>query len=233
MRSWGWKRWLVILPIAAVVTVVGGTWVYLNVIQEPAPERLALSEPSSTGEATGASIDAATDPDGEWRIADGSVVGYRVEEVLFGQHSEAVGRTEAVTGSITVTGTTIPASEFSVDMTAVTSDESRRDTQFHGRIMETARYPTASFTLTEPIELGSIPDEDVEETFEATGDLTLHGVTRSVTFETTGRWTGSTIQIVGSIPVTFADYGIGNPSFAGVVTTEDHGTLEFLLNLER
>ena len=34
----------------------------------------------------------------------------------------------------------------------------------------------------------------------------------------------------GSVPVTFADYSIPNPSFAGVVTTQDHGVMEFLVN---
>jgi hypothetical protein len=36
--------------------------------------------------------------------------------------------------------------------------------------------------------------------------------------------------VTGSIPVTFADWGIPNPSFSGI-TTEDHGTVEFLVNL--
>ena len=31
----------------------------------------------------------------------------------------------------------------------------------------------------------------------------------------------------------FADYNIANPSFAGTVTTDDHGTLEFLLNFTK
>jgi hypothetical protein len=38
---------------------------------------------------------------------------------------------------------------------------------------------------------------------------------------------------VGQIPITFADWGIGNPSFAGVVSTEDNGLLEFSLVLQR
>jgi len=36
----------------------------------------------------------------------------------------------------------------------------------------------------------------------------------------------------GSIPVTFADYGIANPSF-GPVSTEDNGEVEFLLAFTR
>ena len=39
----------------------------------------------------------------------------------------------------------------------MTSDEQRRDSQFQGRIMDTATYPTATFELTEPITLDSLP----------------------------------------------------------------------------
>ena len=37
------------------------------------------------------------------------------------------------------------------------------------------------------------------------------------------------IEVAGDIPVLFSDYNIQNPSFAGFVTTQDHGLLEFLL----
>jgi hypothetical protein len=57
-------------------------------------------------------------------------------------------------------------------------------------------------------------------------------VTRAVTLEVTGRYTGSQVQVAGSIPITFADWNIGNPSF-GPVSTEDHGVLEFALNFDR
>ena len=115
---------------------------------------------------------------------------------------------------------------FTVDMTTVASDESRRDDQFNGRIMETDLFPTATLTLTEPIDLGTVPDANTDVAAEATGDLTLHGVTMSVTFDIAGRYTGSQVEIAGSIPITFADWDIENPSF-GPVTTEDHGVLEF------
>jgi polyisoprenoid-binding protein YceI len=141
-----------------------------------------------------------------------------------------VGRTNAITGSLSVAGSTVEKGDFTVDMTTVTSDESRRDEQFNGRIMETSVYPTATFTLTAPIDLGSLPDANTDVTATATGDLTLHGVTKAVTFDIEGRYTGSTVEIAGSIPITFADWGISNPSF-GPVTTEDLGVLEFSIVL--
>jgi polyisoprenoid-binding protein YceI len=99
--------------------------------------------------------------------------------------------------------------------------------------MQTSTYPTATFKLTQPTALGSAPADGVTVTKPVTGDLTLHGVTRSITFDASVKKTGSTIAASGSVPVVFADYKIGNPSYAGTVTTDDHGTLEFLLNFTR
>lgn len=231
MRMRSWKLWLAIGIAGAAIVLVGGPYVYIHFIEGKAPAPLALSSPSatpSTGETTGSS-GGGESTDGTWKVADGSIVGYRVKEVLFGQTNEAVGRTDAIDGSMAVTGTTVTTASFTVDMTTVTSDQTRRDNQFNGRIMETTTYPTATFTLAEPIELGSIPAEGVERTVRAKGALTLHGVTRTVEFELTGRYTNSTVQIAGSIPITFADWNIPNPSF-GPVSTEDHGVLEFALN---
>jgi polyisoprenoid-binding protein YceI len=220
-----WRMWLVVGLGALVVAVVGGPYLYIHFIQGDAPPPLALSSPSGGPSAAGGL-------DGTWAVSDGSVAGYRVKEVLFGQSNVAVGRTSGLSGSITVTGTTISAAEFTADMKAVTSDETRRDEQFNGRIMDTARYPTATFTLTEPIDLDPVPAQGTDVPAGATGELTLHGVTRSVTFDVTARLAGSAARVVGQIPITFADWNIPNPSF-GPVTTEDNGILEFSLDLTR
>jgi polyisoprenoid-binding protein YceI len=95
--------------------------------------------------------------------------------------------------------------------------------------MDTASYPTATLTLTQPVQLASLPADGVEVTETLTGNLTMHGVTRPVSFQVTARRSGSTIQAVGSIPITFADWNIANPS-GGPATTENHGVLEFLIN---
>jgi polyisoprenoid-binding protein YceI len=227
-----WKRWVAIGVLAAAVAVVGGPYVYIHLIEGRALAPLALTgadgaDGSGTaGSGSGSSLVAG----GTWRVASGSVVGYRVKEVLFGQSNEAVGRTGAVTGTVTVGGTTVRTATFTVDMTTVASDQDRRDAQFDGRVMETATYPTATFTLTQPLSLGSIPADGATRSVRARGNLTLHGVTRAVVFTLTARHTGSAVQVAGSIPVTFADWGIPNPSF-GPVSTEDHGVLEFALNL--
>ena len=96
--------------VVLVILVVGGPFVFIHFIEGKAPAKLTLS--AATGQA-GSS--AGTVPlDGEWSVTKGSVVGYRVKEVLFGQDNTAVGRTSDVTGSITISATSVTAGTFTV-----------------------------------------------------------------------------------------------------------------------
>ena len=226
----GWKLWTLIAGIAAVVVVAGGLLV-IHLIQGPSKKPLSLADAPTTT-ASGSPTTVLTTLDGTWKVTTGSTAGYRVKETLFGQSNTAVGRTTAITGSIALAGAKVPSGSFSVDMTKVASDRSLRDSQFQGRIMDTAQFPTATFTLTSPIDFGAIPKDNVKITPQATGKLQLHGTTKTVTVSLTAQRTGNTIQVLGSIPVTFADYGINNPS-GGPASVGDNGTLEFLLVLSK
>jgi polyisoprenoid-binding protein YceI len=230
MKSRGWSRWLSIGLIGAAALVVGGPFVYKTWISGDAPAPLALpSDGASPSPSTSTTPPASADSlDGTWTIADGTQVGYRVQEVLFGQNNEAVGRTSSVTGTFALNGTTVSAASFSADMATVTSDQSRRDRQFNGRIMDVGTYPKATFELTGPVQIGAVPADGVTGTATAQGKLTLRGTTKNVTVKLAGRRNGDKIQVSGSIPVTFAEWKIPNPSF-GPVTTKDRGLLEFLL----
>ncbi len=119
---------------------------------------------------------------GTWQVASGSVVGYRVNEVLAGQNNVAVGRTSDIAGHLTIRGATVTAASFTVQMATIKSDQSQRDAQFNGRIMDTSAYPTGALSLTAPIRLGALPGDGVIRTYHAAGNLTLHGRTRPVTF---------------------------------------------------
>jgi polyisoprenoid-binding protein YceI len=221
-------RWLVAAPVAVVALLAGGGWFYTHVVEGKAPDRLALSEASPSATSGTTSGGTAASADGTWTVTGDSQVGYRVDEVLFGSHATAVGRTGKVTGSLTVAGTKVTAATFTVDMASVSSDRERRDGQYRDRIMETGTYPTSSFTLTQPIDLGAVPASGATVTARATGKLTLHGQTKDVTFDLKARRTGTTVEVNGTIPVVFADWGIPDPSF-GPAQVEDHGELEFLL----
>jgi polyisoprenoid-binding protein YceI len=198
----------------------------------------ATTDPTDTTPTTDVPVDTQppageTDApaDGVWNITEASELGYRVKEILFGVDTVAAGRTNQITGSLTIDATRVTDAEFVVDVASIESDESRRDSQFRGRIMSTDEFPTATFTLTEPIELGTEAIEGATVEATATGELTLRGVTNTVTFDVTAGLENGRIAVLGSIPVVFADYLIANPSVGGI-TTEDNGVLEFVLAFE-
>jgi polyisoprenoid-binding protein YceI len=244
-----WWLWVLVGVLAVVALGYGAIFFYTEVLNDPEDEltvddlEAALGTAAPTTTAAPAPAGSSTVPttteapgpspvEGVWSVTSDSQVGYRVGENLFGVDTEGVGRTNQVTGSITIEGTQVAEGDFTVDMTTLESDDSRRDNQFRGRIMATDEFPTATFALTAPIELGRIPDEGEQITATATGDLTLRGITNPVTFDVTAQLTGERIGVLGSIPIVFADYDIPNPSIAGI-TTDDNGLLEFVLVFER
>ena len=219
---------------ALAVLVAGGTWIYIHLIEGPAPAPLSLKSSTKTSTGTASTGTASiTKVAGTWRVASGSIVGYRVDEVLAGQNNVAVGRTSTINGTMSISGTTVTSASFTVQMATIHSDQSQRDAQFNGRIMDTASYPTGTLTLASPVQLGVIPADGVVRTYQVAAHLTLHGHTRPVMFTLRAERTTAGIEVSGSIPVLFANWGIANPSFAGFVTTQDHGQLEFLVKLAR
>jgi polyisoprenoid-binding protein YceI len=224
--------WIIGIPVLLVVVFVGGPFVYINFIRDDAPDRLELS--TGTTQPSGSSTTAADTAtvDGEWSVRAGSIVGYRAREILFGQDAEAAGRTEDVTGVMTIASSSVDDASFTADLTTLESDSDNRDNQVQGRILNTAEFPNATFALTEPIELESIPGDRVPITVQATGDLTIHGTTRSVTFALAAQRIGETIEVNGSIPITWSEYNIGAPS-GGPAQVADDGEMEFLITFER
>lgn len=220
--------------LVTVVVIYAGIFLWTKVIH-PAEDKLNSDDltavvTDTSPKATDPAL--ASDVSGIWKATTKSTLGYRVKEVLGGLDTEAVGRTDQVTGELVIEASRLMAATFSVNVGTITSDSSKRDNQFTGNIMDVSTYPTADFVLTTPIDFGSIPLPGLQLTATATGDLTLHGVTRSVTFEVTTEYASNVIGVLGSIDITFADYGIANPSNA-FVSTGDTGLLEFVLAFER
>jgi polyisoprenoid-binding protein YceI len=228
------RRFRVPIAIAAVVllAVTAGPFIYINFIKAEPAERLSLDDVETTTTEGDGTEPAAEGIDGAWATTDQSRVQYRVPETLFGQSTEATGVADGITGTVEISGTTVSTVDVEVDMTTFESDESNRDGQFQGRIMETSVFPTATFTLTEPIDLGAVPADGEEITVEARGDLTMHGVTQSITFELTAKLTGDTFAVNATIPITFTDYGIDDPS-GGPASVGTDGELELLLVFSR
>jgi polyisoprenoid-binding protein YceI len=231
---------LVIVGVVVLVLALGGAYLLFASRTSDSPPPAALDPAPSTtaGQATGTTgAGGAATPDGTWQVSEdgSSYVGYRVREQLafLNSPNEAVGRSTAVTGTMEVAGDTVQKVRIEADLTRLTSDESRRDNAIRQRGLESERYPTATLELAEPIKLATTPVQGQEVRGQGKGRLTVHGVTREVDLDLRGRWSGSTIQVVGQLPVKMSDYQIQAPRFGPVVSIEDSAAVDFSLVFER
>jgi polyisoprenoid-binding protein YceI len=170
---------------------------------------------------------------GNWNATGDSVIGYRVKEILDGQSIEAAGRTNAITGTLLIEDTTAKSVALSVDVTKLTSDKAQRDRQVQGRILDTKNFPTAKLVLAAPIAFGKIPADKEIVSIDTKLSLTIKAATREVSVPIKARRVGETLEITGSIPIKWTDWGIDNPSLPPFVTTDDNGVLEFLVVFAR
>lgn len=220
-------NWVALALAVAAALLIGGPYLFFNLIEGSSPGRLHL--PAAPGVAGGPVTPGPVS--GNWVVTTGSLAGYRVDELLFGQAHTAVGRTSKVTGGMVVSGTEVTAADFTVDMASVKSDQGSRDVQFRGFIMDVANHPHATFRLTSSIQLGTVPAIGRAITAQAVGDLTLRGVRRSVTFTLQAeRVSADSIDVNAEIPIHFSLWHIPIPNFA-VARVGSTGTLEVLLHL--
>jgi polyisoprenoid-binding protein YceI len=210
----------------AVVVLVGGAFAAWYFLWRSDPEPRAAIEKTSTTQ--GGTLD------GTYTLTSGdpnSFVGYRVQEQFAAAvvESTATGRTSDVTGSFTITGSTVQEVDVLANLLTLTSDREMRDNRIKTLGLESERFPESRFVLVEPIELPKSPEVGETVTATAVGDFTLHGVTKRVDLEVEGRWDGRDVQVVGRLPIRFADYDMQAPNIGGFVSVRDEGEMELQL----
>lgn len=228
------RRWKLLLGLGALLGVMAYfavPYVYIHFINDPKPALTFENRDKELAKAGAAEPVSSTD--GEWFVTQPSTAGYRVKETLNGQSTSGVGRTNTVDGSFTLAGASIKSAEFNVDVSTLTSDQARRDKQVKGRLLATDEFPVATFTLNEPIALGTLPADGVTIAAKASGTLSLRGKDKPVTLDLQARRSGDKIEVLGNAALNFADFGIPDPSVKPFVSTEQSGVLEVSLTLSR
>ncbi|MGI8752318.1 MAG: YceI family protein [Acidimicrobiales bacterium] len=211
--------WLLGAVAMLVFAAIAGPFVYFHVVDGKAPALLAL--PASQGVAPGPI-------DGTWNVTKGSQVDYRVGEVLFGQNHTAVGQTSKVSGTMVISKSMVAAAHIKVDMGSIKSGNAGRDTVYRDHLLDTYSHPDGDFSLTRPLELDLIEANGGTVATQATGSLTLRGVTRQVTFPLQAKRDGANIAVAGSVPIRFSLWHIPDPSFA-ITRVSNEGTLDLVL----
>ncbi|MCB2222622.1 MAG: YceI family protein [Actinobacteria bacterium] len=230
-------RILVIAGLVALLLAAGAVWWFVFRDTSPPAPTLegAVAERTSTTEGSATTPQTDGGIEGEWVLADDgtSYVGYRVREELASIGAKtAVGRTPLVEAALVVEGGAVTTVQVDADLTGLQSDDDRRDGAIRRQALETATFPDAAFTLTAPITLpaGAADGEPIE--VSGTGDLTLHGVTRTVEVPLQAQLVDGRIVVVGSVEIAFADYDIDKPTSFAVLSVEDVGVMELLLVFE-
>jgi polyisoprenoid-binding protein YceI len=217
-----WWRWL--LAAAAVLVGVVVAAVALFIKLQPAPPPLAL--PTARASAPAGPLG------GTWAVGAGSVAGFRVQESALGFSNDVVGRTNAVTGTLTISSGRVTRAALRIDLAAVKVN-GKTAPQFASSL-GTRAHPAATFTLTQPVTLGTAFTSGATITRMAPGQLTMHGLSHPVTVTITGRRDGPELQAAGSIPVAFPGWDIKTPSGFGFLgSLANYGLAEFRLVLHR
>jgi polyisoprenoid-binding protein YceI len=237
-----------VLIAAVLVTVVvlaglGGAYAYFFSGLRTTPKPLTLSSKATSTPAASATTSGSSGATlaGNWTVSSGSLAGYRVQEQFAGQSAshEAVARTSSVSGGLSVqqssSGLQASSIKFTVQLANLKSvdqvagfDVSRRDS-IVSQTLSVSQYPDATFQA-QSVALPASAASGGTESLTIPGQLTIHGVTKSVQVTVQLKVSGSQAQAVGSATFQMTDFGVSPPQIP-ITTVQPKVTLEFQLAL--
>jgi polyisoprenoid-binding protein YceI len=224
VASKGVRRGLLATGVAVVALLAIGVVGILVIGTHRAPAPLALSSP--------APLMASGAAGGNWKVAAGSEVGYRVKEQFINQPgpTEAVARTTKISGGFRVegsgTGLSAVGIHFTADLAALQSQDKyanykvyQRDFFIRTIYLQTDQFPNADFTASS----ATIPDGIASGPVSVTvaGSLKVHGVTKAVTTQLQAQRNATGVEVAGSISVDMRDFGVEVPSISFTTAQPD------------
>lgn len=230
------KKQVILLSIIAAVIVLGiGAYAFLgDYLGNNVEIESVMTPPEETVPANGTSSVAVSSDElnGIWSIADGSKVYWSVttskETVNFVN--------ESVAGSWTVDlgDSTKMAGEGTLDMTALDSGNSQRDSHVKERedLLAVSQYPEATFTTTAITSESQAFTEGATVPLTIAGTLTVKGVEKAVTFDSNAMYQNGQLLLSGTTKVAFSDFGMTSPH-AVVLETENDLSVQLELVLEQ
>jgi polyisoprenoid-binding protein YceI len=143
---------------------------------------------------------------------------------------EVVGSTQTIEGQLQLDFadlSTLPGTNgFTVDMTSLTTDQSRRDNWVRENGPSFNRYPVAEFVATGLADTPLSYTQGEEVQFKMVGDLTVREITQPVTFDVIATFDGDTATGVATADLRMTDFDIEPPNFANTLTVADEFSVE-------
>ena len=240
------RYWLIIIPVVtALLTACAPA-------QTPTPAAASTQAPSIEATVTDSVSPTATtaplaatatgaSPSGSGStytlVPSKSEASFSVREQL-AQHAlpnDAIGKTNAISGSITLNpdGTIDSAnSKFVVDAATLQTDSSMRDGYFHRNILQTSQYPHVVFVPTEISGLPAALPQSGDVSFKVTGNLSIRDVTKPVTWDVTGTINNGEASGTATTSFTFEDFNLPQPKVPVVLSIVDKITLTVTVDLQ-
>jgi polyisoprenoid-binding protein YceI len=170
-------------------------------------------------------------------LTEGSA-SYRVTEQFVGIDfpNDAIGSSTVVSGTIGIAkdGTIVPGSKLTVDLRALKSDQDNRDNFIKKNTFQVDQYPSAEFVPTKITGLPLMIPMNGQNGFQLTGDLTIHGVTKPVTFQgiaTYGR--DNTVSGRAKTNFTFDYFGLTVPKIGRLMSVDNKIDLDLEFKFKR
>ncbi len=177
-----------------------------------APTTAAAATPSAAPSPT------AAPTSGVWNVAATSKATVSVREQLVGVNapSDAVLTATGAAGSFALNadGTFSSDSKITFELTTLASDQRQRDDFIKQSVLQTRQFPTATFVPTKTTGLALPLAASGDLKFTLTGKMTIHGVTKDVTFDVAGKRSASqlTVTATATQPLRFEDFGMSPPA---------------------
>lgn len=213
------------LVLASVLTLASAS---INA-QNPGPGPGPGNQPPPPPPTAGAKLE----------ITDGSSATYRVTEQFVGVAftNEAEGTTNLVSGELTIQpdGTIAPGSKLTVDLRGLKSDQDQRDGYIQNRTLETSKFPNAEFVPTKVTGLDRMIPSVGQAGISLTGNLTIHGVTKEVTFQGIATFNPRTNSVAGraKTSLTFDEFGLTQPKIGRLASVDNKIDLELVYRFKR
>ena len=180
-------------------------------LSDPSPTPTATTTTTATAAVTTASA-------GAWTVTDKSKATISVREQLVGVSlpSDAVLTATGAKGSFELNsdGTFASGSKITFALSTLSSDESQRDSFIKNDTLQVRQFPTAEFVPTKTAGLTLPLPISGTFTFTLTGNMTIKGKTKEVTFDVTAKRDGSDLTATATANPSwkFGDFGMTAPS---------------------
>lgn len=186
---------------------------------DPSPIAAATLAPTATAVASSAGTAASTSVSSAWNVsASGSKAVVSVREQLVGVNlpNDAVLTATGGTGTFNLKadGTFSSESKITFDLTTLSSDSRDRDNFIKQDTLQTRQFPKAELVPTRTSGLTLPLAASGTFTFKLTGNLTIHGTTKEVTFDVVAKRNGADLTATATLApsVKFGDFGMSPPT---------------------